>query len=145
MWTYSDRYLYRDSNTQILFEVPKKPNTKYHRLLGINKIRIPNMNNSIRSHYSNSILMHNYLSHYVWQHIRYAFLIVFNVCKIKLLNLNIVYPHLGCPVYIMILIKLGSNIRYYLSWILFWSIWTTREFVCFPEWGLTAIEILPGP
>ena len=49
------------------------------------------MNTSIWSHYSSSILMHN-LSHSVLQHIRYAFLIVFNVCKIKLLNLNIVYP-----------------------------------------------------
>ena len=51
------------SNTRILFGVPKSLNTKYQILFSIEKIRIPNMNNTIRSNYLNSIWIPNYLSH----------------------------------------------------------------------------------
>ena len=51
------------SNTQILFGVPKNPNTKYRILFSIEKIRIPNTNTTIRSNYSNSIRIPNYSSH----------------------------------------------------------------------------------
>ena len=61
MWNYSDRYSVQ------LFEYPntirgaKKP--EYRILFGIEKIRIPNTNTTIRSNYSNSIRIPNYSSH----------------------------------------------------------------------------------
>ena len=51
------------SNTRILFGVPKNPNTEYRILFGIEKIRIPNINTTIRSNYSNSIRIPNYSFH----------------------------------------------------------------------------------
>ena len=51
------------SNTQILFGVPRNPNTEYRILFGIEKIRIPNTNTTIWSNYSNSIRIPNYSSH----------------------------------------------------------------------------------
>ena len=56
---YPDRYL----NTRILFRVPKKPNTEYRILFGIEIIRIPNRNTTIWSNCSNKIQIPNYLSH----------------------------------------------------------------------------------
>ena len=51
--------LIRYSNTQILFGVPKKPNTEYRILFGIEKTRILNTNTTIRSNYLNSIEIPN--------------------------------------------------------------------------------------
>ena len=45
-----------------LFGVPKKPNTKYQILFGIEIIRIPNMKTTIRSNYLISIQIPNYLT-----------------------------------------------------------------------------------
>ena len=49
------------SNTQILFGGPKKPNTEYRILFGIEKTQILNTNTTIRSNYFNSIQIPNYL------------------------------------------------------------------------------------
>ena len=63
MWSYLDRYSVQ------LFEYPntiwgeKNLNTEYRILFGIGKILISNTNTTIRSHYLNSILIPNYLSH----------------------------------------------------------------------------------
>ena len=60
---YSEGYLVRYYNTDMLFGVPKKTNTGYQILFRIEKIRIPNTNTTIRSNYFNSIWIPNYLSH----------------------------------------------------------------------------------
>ena len=62
LWNYLDRYSDLYLNTQILFGVPKKLNTKYQILFVTEMIRIPNMNTSIWSNYSNSIPIPNYSS-----------------------------------------------------------------------------------
>ena len=53
---YSNRYPDGYFNTRILFWVPKKPNTEYRILLGIEIIPTPNTNTTIWSNYSNTEL-----------------------------------------------------------------------------------------
>ena len=63
LWNHSDRYLDHYLNTQMLFGVPKKLNTKYKILFGIEIIWIPNSNTTIWSNYLNSIRIPKYSSH----------------------------------------------------------------------------------
>ena len=80
LWNYSDIYSDRYTNTRILFVVPKKPNTEYRKLFGIEIIRIPNMNTTIWSYYSNSIQIPNYLSHPEADWSRFSFFFIGKPC-----------------------------------------------------------------